>query len=881
MELSAVPVELLLPLAVFLPLAAAVVGAVGLRGGGRPFAGLVIATTGVTLLAVIALVPATLAAERLTWSVPALPGRFMLVADAFGVAFALFGAFVWFCATLYATAYLRADAQRVRFQLTSLVVLSANLGVVLAGNLLTLYVCFELLGLIAMVLVIHDGTDVARRAAVKYFWMMLVGGFALLAGIFLVHVLAGSGAIQPLPADAGPPAMVWSAFALLLIGFGVKSGMMPLHVWLPDAHPAAPAPASALLSGVMIKAGAYGIFRVLNMLFAPQTMADGAGPVWERAALFGLVVLWLGMATMLIAIVIGLGQRQAKRLLAWSSVSQMGFILAGLGAGAWLGPEGAMGTAGGLLHAINHALFKACLFLGIGAVAINAGTAELDRLGGLWRRMPVTFTCMLIATAGIAGVPLFNGFVSKSMIHHALVAAAGREGGAGLAMAEWIFLVTSVGTTALLAKLMFMVFIRRPRQPWRQPVREAAPAMCGAMIVLSLGILVLGLRPQWMLNGLIVPGLESRWLSVGPVTHFLEVYFLSWSDVLVAAGLVATGVIIYPLGSRLGLFRLAAPVWLGVDYWYQRMAVGFVAACETRGMQAARARAAVTRWSRAVAVRQLRRLSGKPSLLMLRRARWWAVRVLRRPARTGASIAGLLRSRLGNLARAFSLSGGLLRSRLGQLARAFSLSAGLPAERAGAAREDAAYRRLDRLRGEIIRDTLARARIRIRQTGGTRTARGQEELNAAHLIAGLLATRLLERTMSTVSGLSAMESIRSEVAAAERQEDRIAGRAVELAETWVAGGDLAQALAAAEASVTKQGDTRASSVVMSDWPAELHGLLFHPSARQWPITEIPDGSAVMSAVRGVGHRLTRDPGVGLTLAFGLLVGLTLSLFATI
>ncbi|MFW5926451.1 MAG: complex I subunit 5 family protein, partial [Wenzhouxiangella sp.] len=518
------PAEWLLPLVIALPLAAALAMARLDRARNRLPSMLAIAASGLSLAGTIALVPAVLAAGSLTWSLPALAGRFTLTADAISMVFAVTGALVWFCATLYAVAYLREDPGRKRFQMTSLVVLSANLGVVLAGELLTLYASFELLGLVALLLVIHDGSDTARRAGVKYFWMTLIGGFALLGGILLVQTMAGSGTITPLPAGAGPPAMIHAAFVLLLIGFGVKAGMVPLHTWLPDAHPAAPAPASALLSGVMIKAGAYGIFRMLHVVFRPDGGSDSL-TAWALNVRPGLIVLWLGIVTMLVGVVLALGQHHAKRMLAWHSVSQMGFVLTGLGAGLWLGAEGAMGTAGGLLHVVNHALFKACLFLGAGAVALHAGTADMYRLGGLWRKMPVTFVCMLVAAAGITGIPLFNGFVSKCLIHHALVEGAGREGGGSLVVAEWIFLATCAGTVASFVKLIGLVFLRTPRQGPARPVRDAAVPMSAAMVILAVPIVVIGLRPHIVLEGLIVPGLDSFHIAAEPLGHYLEAYY--------------------------------------------------------------------------------------------------------------------------------------------------------------------------------------------------------------------------------------------------------------------------------------------------------------------------------------------------------------------
>jgi len=581
---------MLLTLVVAWPLLAALAAAVIARAGcsRRWFDLFVTVSAGIALAGVVALIAPVLAESRIAARVPLWVGPAEFVADPIGLTFALIAALVWFCATLYATAWLREDAggdtARVRYQVTSLVLLAANLGVVLAGNLMTLYVCFEILGLGALLVVIHDGSRKARRAGIKYFWMTLGGGISLLAGIFLLQGLTGSGELGPLPADVGNSPALWAAFGLLLVGFGVKAGMVPLHVWLPDAHPVAPPPASALLSGVMIKVGAYGIFRCLNVLFTGES-AD----MWAVTARMGLVVMWLGLLTMLVGAVLALGQQQAKRLLAWSSVSQMGFVLTGIGAGAYLGREGAMASAGGLLHVVNHGLFKGALFLGVGAVAMRAGTADMDRLGGLWRRMPITFAAMLVATAGVTGVPLFNGFVSKSMIHHGLV-AAGDLGNSWLPVAEWIFLAGSAGTLAYFLKLIALVFLRKPDRDWDHSVREAPWAMLTAMLLLVMPIVVIGIRPQWLLQELIAPGLSALAVPTEPVAYYLSHYFLGAGDFRSFAGVAISGIGLFAAGMRYGLFKFRAPSWVGVDYWYRAAGRGFVAFCHWLGAASERIR---------------------------------------------------------------------------------------------------------------------------------------------------------------------------------------------------------------------------------------------------------------------------------------------------
>lgn len=521
----------LLPLLLVLwPLIGAVL--VGLFGSLRNALALVF--TGVTVLGTLALL-SLVTSERLVINVPLMLGLTLGI-DAFSALLALFAGFVWFCVTLHALDYLPVG-QGGFYHTTSLLALSAMLGIVLAGDLITLFLFFEMLSLVGFVLVIHDRTATARQAALRYLMMAVPGSAALLAGILLVYNLSGSVAISPLALESGATPLHWPAFGLLLAGFGVKAGMVPLHSWLPDAHSAAPSPASALLSGVMIKGGAYGIFRSLTAIFRP-TLDYGLATAWQHGAAFGLLVLWLGLLTMLVGVVLALKQHDAKRLLAYSSISQMGFVLAGLGAAGYLGLNGAQGQAGGLLHIVNHGLFKAALFLGVGAVALRTGERNLYKLGGLWRQMPVTFIFMLIAAAGIAGIPLFNGFVSKSLIHHAVVEAHPML---PWRFAEALLIITSGGTLALFIKLISLTFLGRPR---RAAVVDAPPRMLIGMGLLAIPIILLGLRPDTAL-GTIVAGLSAWGISAAGVDTFLQQYFLSVGDLLKVGLSTGLGILIY------------------------------------------------------------------------------------------------------------------------------------------------------------------------------------------------------------------------------------------------------------------------------------------------------------------------------------------------
>ncbi|NGX15121.1 complex I subunit 5 family protein [Wenzhouxiangella sp. XN24] len=559
------------------PLAALALGPLGRRSEAVRDV-FMVAVTALALLGAAALVPLVTAHGAIHAEWPLLPGGLVFKVDHFGALFALFSAFVWFCATLYSLGYLRAQPRRNRFHAASLVVLAANLGVVLAGNLVTLFVFFELLGLVAFLLVVHAGTAEAKRAAVQYFWMTLLGGFALLAGVMII-VTMGDGTLTPIHVEEGQSGLRSAAAVLLLIGFGVKAGMVPLHVWLPNAHPVAPSPASALLSGVMIKAGAYGIFRCLSTLFRPGVGTDFADPAWQFSSVLGLAVVWLGILTMAVGVVLALGQRNAKRMLAYHSISQVGFILVGIGAGAYLLEDGAMGTAGGLLHTVNHALFKALLFLGVGVVSLRTGQLDMYALGGLWRRMPVTFALMLVAAAGITGLPPFNGFVSKCLVHHALVAAQAAQGGIALRLAEGVYLLVCAGTVASFIKLIGLVFVAPARTRWGAEVREASPGMLVAMTLLACPVILLGLRPELLLKGMIAPGLAWWSMPHAAIDHYLAHYYLAPRDVLTAFATFGLGAAIFAIGTRMGVFHLRGPRWMSVARAYGAIARGSVRAC--------------------------------------------------------------------------------------------------------------------------------------------------------------------------------------------------------------------------------------------------------------------------------------------------------------
>ncbi|MCX7001419.1 MAG: proton-conducting transporter membrane subunit, partial [Candidatus Sumerlaeota bacterium] len=310
--------------------------------------------------------------------------------------------FLGFLATLYSLSYMKKYTHLNKYYFLLLVFIGSMNGAVAAGDLFTLFLFWEFMTLAAFFLVMFDNRLDSARAAIKYFLMSEMGALCMLLGIIGIYHLKGTINMAALSGMVFQPGIMHLLLLSFLLGGGVKAGIIPFHTWLPDAHPAAPSPVSALLSGVMIKLGIYLIIRVFWQMFLPIIS-------WQ------FILCALGSLTIIIGVMMALVQHDSKRLLAYHSVSQIGYVILGIGTGV------SIGVAGGLFHLINHAVFKSLLFFCVGAVIYRTEKRDLDKLGGLARFMPVTFLCCLIASLSISGVPPFNGFVSKWMIYQGLI----------------------------------------------------------------------------------------------------------------------------------------------------------------------------------------------------------------------------------------------------------------------------------------------------------------------------------------------------------------------------------------------------------------------------------------------------------------------------
>lgn len=365
-------------------------------------------------------------------------------------------------------------------------VLLPSIGLVLlAANGLHFLIAWELFTLSAYFLITLDRQKSEVRAAG---WLYLGASHAAVLALFAFFALLASGTggweLGPV---SGHPELAW-LFWLALFGFGLKAGLFPLHIWLPSAHANAPSHVSAILSGVTIKIGIYGLVRFSGWLPVP------AAAGWMVAA--------LGVASAVLGVAFALGQHDLKRLLAYHSVENIGIILIGFGFAlvavqqgdpAW----GRLALAGGLLHVWNHGLFKALLFFGAGSVLHATGTREMSRLGGLWRAMPWTAGLFGLGAVAICGLPPLNGFVSEWLVYLGLFDAAISHGPTVWAaiLAAILLAVTGALALACFVKVCSVVFLGAPRSVAAERAHESGPAMRGAMLTLAGACGALGLVP--------------------------------------------------------------------------------------------------------------------------------------------------------------------------------------------------------------------------------------------------------------------------------------------------------------------------------------------------------------------------------------------------
>lgn len=411
---------------------------------------------------------------------------------------------------------------------------AAMLLVPAAGSVTTFLLAWELMAIASLILVLTEhGRAEVRSAAMIYAVMTQLGFVAILVGLMVLSAAGGADRFADL--SAVPDGARTAVFALTVVGFGSKAGLVPLHAWLPRAHPEAPSPVSALMSAAMVNLGIYGIIRIDLQLLGP-------GPRW-----WGLTLLAVGIGSALYGVLQASVATDLKRLLAYSTTENMGLITISLGAATMFAASGAAGaaatiaTAAALLHLIAHAAFKSLGFLAAGSVLTATGLRDLDRLGGLARRMPATTVLFGVAALGASGLPLGAGFVSEWLLVQSLIhAATGQDTVVALTtpLAVGAVALTAGLGVAAMVKAFGIGFLARPRSAAAADAREAPGGMLIPMTVAALACVVLAVTPA-----VVAPALRAV-LDVLPAARTVE--FTDFGTVIRLPGFsgsIAPGVI--------------------------------------------------------------------------------------------------------------------------------------------------------------------------------------------------------------------------------------------------------------------------------------------------------------------------------------------------
>ena len=404
--------------------------------------------------------------------------------DSLGKLFALVADVVWLLSGFYAFVYMKHEQEEKRFFGFYVMVLGVLHALTFSGNLVTFYLFYELMTLLSVPLILHNRSKDAIKGGLKYLFYSLFGAYMVLFGLFFLNRFAFSLAFLPggnlnMNAVAGNESLMLVVVFSMIIGFGVKAGMFPLHAWLPTAHPVAPAPASAVMSGIIVKMGVLGMIRVVYYLVG----ADFIRGTWVQTVWMSLTLLTVFMGSML-----AYREKIMKKRLAYSTVSQASYILFGL---SLLQPAA---MTGALLHVVFHAVIKSCLFLSAGAIIYKTHKTNVSELRGIGKEMPVAIWCYTFASAALIGIPPASGFISKWYLATGALAS-------GIDVFSWlgpvVLLVSALLTAGYLLPITVNGFLPGADYDYAAlEKKEPEPTMLLPLLILAALAVILGLLPN-------------------------------------------------------------------------------------------------------------------------------------------------------------------------------------------------------------------------------------------------------------------------------------------------------------------------------------------------------------------------------------------------
>lgn len=484
--------------------------------------------------------------------------------DGFRLVYGSIAVFMWMMTGFLAREYMAHHENKKRFYVFFWLTFLATLGVFLSADLFTTFIFFEIMSFTSYVWVAQEEDAAALKAAGTYLAVAVIGGLVMLMGLFLLYQELGTLMISdllPLAAKCEHKQLLYVAGVCMLVGFGAKAGAFPLHIWLPKAHPVAPAPASALLSGILTKTGIFGIIVITCNLF----LHDAA---------WGKLILAIGVLTMFGGALLAVFSVDLKRTLACSSMSQIGFILVGVGMQGLLGEENALAVHGTFLHMINHSLIKLVLFMAAGVIFMNTEALNLNDIRGFGQKKPLLKVIFLTGALAIGGIPGFSGYISKTLLHESIVEYGG---GMWMTACEWIFLISGGLTVAYMTKLFIAIFVEKNEdEKIQQSFDEKKHYMgflSGFALTLSAAVLFLwGIFPHALMER--VAALSDDFMHLSEAGE--RVSYFCWESISGGLISIGIGILVYLFiirkllmadGREKGMRRYinAWPAWLDLE----------------------------------------------------------------------------------------------------------------------------------------------------------------------------------------------------------------------------------------------------------------------------------------------------------------------------
>ena len=451
--------------------------------------------------------------------------------------------------------------QERSFTIFTIMAYSFALGSFLAGDLLAFFLSFELMTFSTYGLFVHERqkNPAALESGYMYIVMGIIGGLFVLSGIMLVYALSGSFHWYGIAQLFQTPSLVNALIILLFIlGFGIKMAMVPFQFWLPYVYKNAPWGVNALSSGILSKVSAYGLLKIVTMIYAFNEVSFDISLSLNQIKPLAIVLMIIGLLSMVVGVLLALIEEDIKRLLSYHSVSQMGYIVMAIAMAAYLGVQGPLALSAALYHMVNHALFKSALFILAGIIVRASNENNLYRIGGIFKDHKALALLSLIPVFGIMGLMGFNGFVSKTLIHHA-IAEVNSYGTCSLVFLEWGYIIVSAGTVTSFMKFYGFIFLAKGKETLRLKFNSGWLAVA----FLSSFILFIGLNPRFLLDQVFIPIVRSFYYD----PYFIDKYlvtlrFFTSEELFGMAKIFGLAILMFVVGLYLNLFHLHLPKWM-------------------------------------------------------------------------------------------------------------------------------------------------------------------------------------------------------------------------------------------------------------------------------------------------------------------------------